>query len=179
MPIVAHTEQANQTEPVKRYLMEYSALLQRRDALQNELERFEEATLRATAHLSPMPRSGKAAPDSVENAMLRVVDAQERLRAFIEHIGEALCVRLALLERVPDERQKTLLTLRYINGKSWEQIGYIMHSERTQVFAIHVKALEAVQTVMEAVRKGLREGEIYEHPSVPPTSPLGKPPGSV
>jgi hypothetical protein len=171
MPVIAHTEPTSPTDTVKRYLLEYSALLQRRDALQNELERFQEATVRATAHLSPMPHCGKAAPDSMENAMLRVVDAQERLRVYIAHIGEALCVRLALLEQVPDERQKTLLTLRYINGKSWEQIGYIMHYERTQVFAIHVKALEAVQTAMNAARKGSPEGKICEYPLVASISP--------
>lgn len=140
---------ADETNSVKRYLMEYHALVERRNALMEELERFREATVRATGQLSPARPSGKPdSPGAREDAMLRVVDAEEHLRQVIGHLGEALAVRLALIERLEDERQKTLLTLRYINGIGWEQIGYRMHYERTQVFAIHAGALEAVRSML-------------------------------
>jgi len=83
--------------------------------------------------------------------MLNVVDAEDRLRQVIAHTGEALAARLALIERLPDERQKTLVTLRYIDGLNWEKIGYAMHYERTQVFAIHSQALLAAQSALDAM----------------------------
>jgi len=76
------------------------------------------------------------------------------LREIIAHIGEALTVRLVLIERLPDERHKTLITLRYINGWGWERIGYEMHYERTQVFELHHQALVAAQCVMEEAQRG-------------------------
>jgi hypothetical protein len=156
MPESIRIWRAEETQPAKRYLMEYRVLVQRRDALLDELERLRETTLRATAHISPARPSGRTAHDAAENGMLRVVDAEERLCQVIRHIGEALDVRLVLIEQITDERQKTLLTLRYINGMGWESIGYEMHYERTQVFEIHTQALQAVQKALDAPANGNR-----------------------
>ena len=149
MPGSTRLWKPDETSPVKRYLMEYVALKQRRDALTDEIDRLRDATLRATSRITGFRPAGAPDPGRKEDGMLRVVDAQERLATVIRHIDEALCARLALLEQLPDERQKTLLTLRYINGVGWEQIGYAMHYERTQIFDIHHQALEAAQLVLE------------------------------
>lgn len=142
---------ADESNPVKKYLIEYRALIQRRDALLDELDRLREASVRATGHISAVPPSGSFNPSAREDAVIRVIDAETRLNDVIEHIGEALAARLALIERLEDERHKTLITLRYINGWAWERIGYEMHYERTQVFEIHGQAIKEAQHVMEAM----------------------------
>jgi len=154
MPPVARVWHTDETSPVKRYLMEYAALCQRRDALQNELDRLREATVRVTARLSPARPSGKPIPGNGENAILRALDGETRLEEVIGHIGEALSARLALIETLQDERQKTLLTLRYIRGLDWETIGYRMHYERSQLFLIHNNALEAAQQALRVLSAG-------------------------
>ena len=131
------------TNPTKRYLMEYNVLKVRHAALQTELEYLRSNATRATSMLNPLGVTGPYNPAARENSMLRVVDADARLTELIEHIAEALTARLALIERVPDERQRTLLTLRYINGQAWEQVGYAMHYERTQIYELHTQALRA------------------------------------
>jgi DNA-directed RNA polymerase specialized sigma24 family protein len=151
LPLTSRLGHTDDALPVKRYLMEYIVLKQRCDALRTELERFHDAAVRATGLLSPARPSGKPNPGGREDAILSVVDAQERLRMVIAHTGEALAARLALIEQLPDERQKTLVTLRYIEGLNWEKIGYAMHYERTQVFAIHSQALLAAQSVLDAM----------------------------
>lgn len=144
---------AGESNPVKRYLMEYRALVSRRDALLDELDRMREATLRATGRIAAVRLSGTPNHGGNEDAILRAVDGEARLKLVIEHVCEALLVRLTLIERLCDERHKTLLTLRYINGQTWEQIGYHMHYERTQVFEIHGQALLEAQQAMEAMRE--------------------------
>ena len=141
---------AAETNPVKRYLMEYCALTSRRDALVHELERLREATERTTGRMNAMRLSGTPNHGGNEDAMLRLVDGEARLEQVIAHVNEALVTRLGLIERLKDERHKTLLTLRYINGLSWERIGYEMHYERTQVFEIHGQALQEAQLAMTA-----------------------------
>ena len=148
---------AEESLPVKRYLMEYLALCQRRDALTAELERLRAATLSATARLDPARVQTSRNPSSGEDALIRVVDGEARLQEIITHIGDALAARLCLLEALPDERQKTILTLRYIRGIAWEKIGYAMHYERTQVFEIHNQALRAAQVVLDGLAEP-REG---------------------
>lgn len=154
MPPVARVWHTDDSSPVKHYLMEYITLCQRRDALQNELDRLREVTLRVTARISPAKPSGKPVPGNGEDAMLRVLDGEARLEEVIGHIGEALSARLALIESLGDERQKTLLTFRYINGLDWETIGYRMHYERSQLFLIHSSALEAAQQALRTFSAG-------------------------
>ncbi len=144
----ARVWRAAETNPVKRYLMEYHTLVCRRDALLLELERLREATQRVTSHMGAQRLSGLPNHNTQEDAMLRVVDGQARLAQVVAHIDESLAVRLALIDRLQDERHKTLLTLRYIRGLTWEAIGYQMHYERTQVFEIHNTALEEARGVM-------------------------------
>ena len=92
----------DESSAVKHYLMEYITLCQRRDALQNELDRLREATLRVTARISPAKPSGKPVPGNGEDAILRVLDGEARLEEVIGHIGEALTARLALIETLGD-----------------------------------------------------------------------------
>jgi DNA-directed RNA polymerase specialized sigma subunit len=144
---------ATETNPVKRYLMEYRVLVSRRDALLAELEHLREAATRATGRMAAVRLSGTPNHGGNEDAILRVVDGEARLRTVIDHVCEALVVRLSVIELLADERHKTLLTLRYVRGLSWEQIGYEMHYERTQVFEIHGQALREAQ---EAMAQGQR-----------------------
>ena len=156
---------AAETNPVKRYLMEYQALVCRRDALLKELDLMRDVTMRATGRIAAMRLSGTGNHGGNEDAMLRVVDGEAKLLAVIDHVCEALVVRLALLETLTDERHKTLLTLRYVNGLSWEQIGYAMHYERTQVFEIHGQALKAAQAAMDgAAQSAAAEGRLSASP---------------
>lgn len=153
--MLTNTRQGHPDEnnPIKHYLMEYRSLVQRRDALMEELDRLRDATVRATARISAVGPSGVPNHGAREEAILRVFDGEERLREVIAHIGEALTVRLVLIERLTDERSKTLLTLRYINGWGWERIGYEMHYERSQVFELHHQALAEAQCAMEAAQR--------------------------
>jgi RNA polymerase sigma factor (sigma-70 family) len=46
------------------------------------------------------------------------------------------------IEEMNDERERTILTLRYIKGLKWEEIAVQLHVERAQVHRIHAKALK-------------------------------------
>lgn len=46
------------------------------------------------------------------------------------------------IEEIPDERERSVLTLRYIKGLKWEEIALEMHVEWAQVHRIHAKALK-------------------------------------
>lgn len=45
------------------------------------------------------------------------------------------------IEEVPDERERQVLTLRYIKCLKWEEIAVEMHVEWAQVHRIHAQAL--------------------------------------
>ncbi|MDD3212093.1 MAG: hypothetical protein PHY64_00335 [Eubacteriales bacterium] len=136
--------------PAKRYLWEYLTLVKRRDALLDELDRLREANQRATSRLTAVRLSGTSGHGGFEDGALRVVDGETTLRQVIAHIDECLNTRLVIIEQLKDERQKLVLTYRYIKGMGWDEIMDTMHYQRTQVWKLHGEALEEV-------RRGMKE----------------------
>lgn len=53
------------------------------------------------------------------------------------------------IEEVPDERERQVLTLRYIKCLKWEEIAVEMHVEWAQVHRIHAKALKHFNIPLE------------------------------
>ena len=119
------------TIQAQRYLEEYRQLLLRRGALLVERDRLREGYLRAGGN-PDNPAPG-------EEAVITVVD----------HIGEAITVRLALIEQLPGERQKLVLTFRYVNGWDWNEICRRLCYGKSQVFRLHREALAGITRLMK------------------------------
>ncbi len=130
--------------PAKKYLLEYIDLRNRRDALLSELERTREASLRATSRLTATRLSGTSGHGGFEDNAIRGVDCEAALQKVIDRISGKLEERLDMIDRLPEERQKTLMTYRYINGCGWEEIMNVMHFEKTEIFRCHGYALSVI-----------------------------------
>jgi hypothetical protein len=133
--------------------MEYLTLRKRRDALLEELDRLREANQRATSRLTATRLSGTGGHASFADGAIRVVDGEASLRHIIEHIDECLDARLAVIEQLPDERQKLVLTYRYINGCGWDEIMNVMHYQERQVFEHHGRALFEIMRLLKVRSK--------------------------
>lgn len=143
------TWKAEASNPVKRYLAEYRTLVKRRDTLTEELDRLREASTRATSRITATHLSDTGTRGGMEDNIIRLVDGEEALRSTIAHIEECLAARLVLIEQLVDERQKLVLTYRYIRGLDWEDIGHRMHYERSQIFRFHGQALAEIGRLMQ------------------------------
>lgn len=51
----------------------------------------------------------------------------------------------AAIEGLGDPTERLLLRLRYIEGKSWTQIGFIIHYSQSSTKRIHRRALEHIR----------------------------------
>ena len=71
----------------------------------------------------------------------RVVDASEMLIEEKRKAEYALQRILDAIRSIADERQKEVLTRRYINGDGFNDICEAMHYEKTQIFVLHGRAL--------------------------------------
>lgn len=69
------------------------------------------------------------------------VDACEVLYQKKAEADKALREILDAIDSLADERQKEILTRRYINGDAFSDICEKTHYEKTQVFVIHGRAL--------------------------------------
>lgn len=136
--------------PAKRFLRGYRALLIRNESLVREIERRLESATGTTARLKPINvQNGAAAYDRMAEDVARIVDAEGTLGDELQEITKKLKEILTAIESVPDEMQKTVLTLRYIEGLDWPDIQERISYERTQTLVIHGKALVSVNKWME------------------------------
>lgn len=133
--------------PAKAFLARYRYLLTRRAALLDEVTSIMERATDISAKLRPVV-AASGASDKLGEIVAAAVDAQAGVLEASEQIDAQLREVLAAIEAVPDERQRLVLTLRYVRGLSWTQIQEAMHYERTQVYVLHGRALAAVREWM-------------------------------
>lgn len=131
--------------PAKELLRRYIPMRKRRDALAEEIEDHYSRAYSCTVRLNPYRSSvGGAAYDRMAEDICRAADAKQQLAAKIAELNAAMQRVLVLIDIPTDERQKTVLTLRYVNGLTWEEIQERMGYERTQTLCLHGRALAAI-----------------------------------
>lgn len=135
--------------PAKAFLRQYRARKIRMESLSREIEKARERALSVTVRPKEVNVQGShAAFDTMAEAVCKAADASETLYAEYQECNRVLVQIMQAISAVPDEMQKTVLTLRYVEGLDWisisERIGY----EERQTFIIHGRALWAVKQWM-------------------------------
>ena len=136
--------------PAKRFLRGYKALILRRDSLLREIERLRDSITGTTVALKEDVVSGGGATDRMGSTVAQIVDAEEALKPALDEIGREVSRIMAAIESVPDEMQKTVLTLRYIEGLDWVKVSERINYEERQTFVIHGRALAEVNRWLKA-----------------------------
>ena len=136
--------------PAKAFLRQYRARKIRMESLSREIEKAHERALSVTVRPKEINVQGShAAYDSMAEAVCKAADASETLYAEYQDCNRVLVQIMAAISAVPDEMQKTVLTLRYVEGLGWldisEKIGY----EISNTYILHGRALWNVNKWME------------------------------
>lgn len=136
--------------PAKTYLRRYRALVVQRDSLQRSIDAAYDRAYSCTQRIKPVHvQGGGGVYDRMAEDVARISDETEQLKAAKERAEKALAEIMSAIQAVPDEMQKTVLMLRYVEGMDWIKIQEEMQYERTQVFVIHGRALWHVRKWLE------------------------------
>lgn len=127
--------------PAKTFLKRYRAMLKRKESLQRTIDEAYDRATSITQKLKEVTVSGGSPHDKIADDVIRIADSTEQLKACMRQIDRELSEILTAIESVPDETQKTVLTLRYIEGLDWLRIQERMHYERTQTLVVHGRGL--------------------------------------
>ena len=132
----------HQENPAKVFLRRYRSLCGRADALQKAID---EAMARAFGTALTLKEikvlSSPAEHDPMARDVCNAIDATELLREEKAKADAALREILAAIDSLKDERQKEVLTLRYITGVSFPEIMEKIGYEKTQAYIVHGRAL--------------------------------------
>lgn len=128
--------------PAKEFLKRYGALCMRRESLTNSIDAAIERATKCTYTLNPIKvQGGSGAYDRMAEDIATKLDCVNLLTEARADAERALQDILAAIDSIADEEQKTLLTLRYVEGLKWEDVCYRMHYEKTKVHELHGLAL--------------------------------------
>ena len=132
--------------PAKLFLQGYKALILRRESLLREVERMRESLTGTTVQLKQDVVTSSGAQDRIGNMVPMIVDTEAEIRPELQEINDKIRRIMTAINSVPDEMQKTVLTMRYIERIDWltisERIGY----EISNTYIIHGRALDNINT---------------------------------
>ena len=136
----------NNQNPAKEFLNRYRHLVQRRESLLREIDMIRARATSTSVRIKDVNvlSSSRIHDQMAEDAAL-LADSTAALDALVKEIDLALREILEAIAAVDDEKQKTVLTLRYIEGLSWQHVQERMAYEHTQVMVIHGRALIKVK----------------------------------
>lgn len=149
-------------DPIKTFFMQCRRIEQRIMARLDEYDRYYEMATRTTPSYAGMP-SGGTTGSKVERGAILMQSVLEELSGEITALREYRRLARRVIDQTGDQRYIDVLTFRYFNGYSWEQIREVMNYERTQVWRIHGYALAAADRAMQNIIKtDAHAREIYE-----------------
>jgi DNA-directed RNA polymerase specialized sigma subunit len=143
-----------QENPAKAFLRRYRALCGRVDALQRAIDEAMQRAMNTSITLKEIKvLSSPAEHDPMARDVATAVDACEILYAEKEKAQDALREILSAIDALMDERQKEIITRRYINGDEFNKICVDMSYSDTRVFVLHGRALIEVNHWLEKEKK--------------------------
>lgn len=128
----------------KEYLSQAYHLDQRINAKLEQVMALRELATKANSTLSDMPRADSPNVCRMEDIILKIVDSENEINAEIDKLVDLKRELRAVIGAVEQPEYQTLLELRYLCFKTWEQIAVAMVYSIQHTYRMHDQALRAV-----------------------------------
>lgn len=129
----------------KEYLSQAYRLDQRINSKIEQLKRWQDLATKATSTLSKTSSCSYENNHKLEDNMVKIIDLKNEINNDIDRLIDLKKDIMALINAVKNPEYKTLLELRYLCFKKWEQIADEMDYSIQHIFRIHNKALEKIK----------------------------------
>ena len=83
------------------------------------------------------------AADRMSVTISELLEEEEKYARLAKRYNKAVLSRAKQIERLDNPKQAEVLTLRYIDGKSWSEIAEAMHYTTRHITRLHGRALVA------------------------------------
>lgn len=129
----------------KTYLGQAYRIDQRINSKIEQILSLRELATKATATLSDMPHSATPNLRSMEQTIAKMVDLENEINSDIDELLGLKAEIVHLISRIKNPEHHTLLELRYLCFKSWEQIAVEMKYSVRNIYNLHDKALSNIK----------------------------------
>ena len=131
----------------KEYLGQAYRLDQRINSKLEQVASLNELATKCTWALTGMPRNPSRRTSTMAEVVAKIVDLQTEINHDIDRLIDLKREMVMLIKSVDNTECQTLLELRYLCFKTWEQIAVDMGYTIDNVYRIHRKALSVVSAL--------------------------------
>ena len=137
----------------KEYLKQIFKLDAEINSLLHEVEALEARATKVTTVLNPnrVEQSTGIYKNNQEDVVVKLIDYKNLINKKIDNLIDFKASILNTINKIDDTDQRTLLTLRYINLKYFDQIAVEMHYSYRTILRIHAAALESFEKLAHHV----------------------------
>lgn len=128
----------------KEYLDQAYRLDQRINSKLEQVLSLRELTTKATATMSDMPGGGSRNVYRMQEIIGKIVDLENEINADIDALVDLKREMVATIKAVTDPECQTLLELRFLCFKTWEQIAVEMNYSIQHIYRLRDKALKMI-----------------------------------
>jgi DNA-directed RNA polymerase specialized sigma subunit len=128
----------------KEYLGQAYRLDQRINSKLEQVASLNELATKATHTLTGMPRKPNKASSNMADTVDKIVDLQAEIDRDIKQLVDLKRDIVKVIKAVKDTEWQTLLELRYLCFKSWEQIAIDMGYSIQHIFRMRNDALAKI-----------------------------------
>ena len=132
---------------VKEYLGQAYRLDQRINSKLEQVASLNELATKATSTLTGMPKNPNKSKSIVADTVVKIIDLQTEINNDIDRLVDLKREIVAMIKSVSNTEHQTLLELRYLCFKSWEQIAVDMGYNVRHVYRIHDEAVDKIKLV--------------------------------
>ena len=99
---------------------------------------------KATGTLSGAPKAATPNPHSMEDTIARMVDLENEINDDIDALVDLKAEIMRRIKSVENTEYQTILELRYLCFKRWEEVSVELGYSMQHLFRLHDEALETV-----------------------------------
>lgn len=133
----------------KRYLQQIRLYNSHIDTKIEECHRLKAMVTKITPTLKQDVVSGGGSQDKLSEAVAKIVDLEAEIDSEIERFIDARKAVTETIDRVTDARLHKVLSMRYVEFKTFEQIAADMNYTYRWVCIMHGRALQAVEKILK------------------------------
>lgn len=132
---------------VKEYLSQSNILEKRIEANLAEIERLKSLRFNlASSNLNiDYVQSSKSNNAPFEKCIEKIIDLQDDLQEAVIKLMDIKREILGVISNLEDNNELLVLQYRYLQNKTWEEIGKILHADRTTVYRWHNCSLKKLK----------------------------------
>lgn len=149
----------NEAYRAKKILQDFRKLNRLVQEKSERIRNLLDSATRATPSMEAERVSGTSEHSRLESAIVRKVDLERQLDASIDRLNAERYRIQDAIDRIQDKDQRSLLDMRYIDGKRWLFIMDRLHVSEPTSRRLHHAALEAFIRQWDKAEKECGDGE--------------------